>query len=267
MLRETARTAALLTLLAAPIACDSGTEPGPAPAAIDLTARVDVLPTGQTFPLEVLVQDADGSPITSANVEYSSSNNAIATVNGSGVVTGMGEGEVTITATAGAVSDQVSLFIVHFDDPCAEALRIAVGESVRASLQAGDCTDIVTDGSFVDLWFFELTQRTAVTLDLSSADFNAYLWLDRLENDSLVSVAEDDDSGTGTDARIEATLDPGTYFILANNYPDADGVYTLSVTTAAAADPALRGVTVDRVRALPEARIRMPRGRRVHEGS
>ena len=258
MLRETARTAALLTLLAAPIACDSGTDPGPEPATIDLVADVDVLPTGQTTTLETLVQDAEGNPITGANVEYSSSSNAIATVNGSGVVTGTGEGEVTITARAGSVSDQVSLFIVHFEDPCAEALAIQPGESIRASLQAGDCNEIVDDGSFLDLWYFDLAQRSTVTIDLSSDDFDAYLWLDRLENESLVNVAADDNSGTDTDARIVATLDPGTYFILANHYLPDNGVYTLSVTTAAAADPALRGVTVDRVRALPEGRTRTP---------
>lgn len=257
MFRNAFRTVALLALAAAPIACDSGTDPGPAPASIELTALVDVLPAGQTTPLSVLVEDASGNPITDANVQFSSSNDAIATVNSSGVVTGTGEGDVTFTASAGSVSDQVSLFIVDFVDPCAEALRIAVGESVRASLQAGDCTTIIDppDGSFVDLWYFELTQPSTVTVDLSSDDFDAYLWLD---NADFVNLAEDDDSGTDTDARIQITLDPGTYFILANNYPDADGVYTLSVTTAAAADPALRGVSVDRVRVLPEARSRTP---------
>lgn len=255
MFRNAFRTAALLALAAVPIACDSGTDPGPAPASIELTALVDILPARQSTPLAVLVKDASGNPITGANVQYSSSNNAIATVNSSGVVSGTGEGDVTITASAGSVSDQVSLFIVDFADPCAEALRIGVGESIRASLQAGDCTEIIDDGTFVDLWYFELAQRAAVTVDLSSDDFDAYLWLD---NEDFVNLAEDDDSGTGTDARIQITLDPGTYFLLANHYPGADGVYTLSVATTAAADPALRGVSVDRVRVLPGNRSRRP---------
>lgn len=259
MFRTAVKTAALLTVLTVPIACDSGTEPGPVPASIDLTARIDILPAGQTFPLETVVEDASGNPIPNADVQYGSSNNAIATVNASGVVTGTGEGDVTISATAGSVSDEVSLFIVRFDDPCAEALRIGLGESIRASLQTGDCDEILDDGSFVDLWFFELAQRSDVTVDLSSADFNAYLWIDKLENDVLVNVAEDDDSGTGTDARVQAILDPGTYFIIANHYPEADGVYTLSVTTAVAADPALRATAVDRTRALPEVPVRKHR--------
>ncbi|MBW3553469.1 MAG: Ig-like domain-containing protein [Gemmatimonadetes bacterium] len=259
MFRTAVKTAALLTVLAFPVACDSGTEPGPVPASIDLTARIDILPAGQTFPLETVVEDASGNPIPDADVQFGSSNNAIATVDGSGVVTGTGEGDVTISATAGSVSDEVSLFIVRFDDPCAEALHIGLGESVRASLQAGDCVEIVDDGSFVDLWFFELTQRSDVTVDLSSADFDAYLWVDKLENDVLVNVGEDDNSGTGTDARVLATLDPGTYFIIANHHPGADGVYTLSVTTAVAADPALRATAVDRTRALPEVRVRKQR--------
>lgn len=265
MFRTAVKTAALLTVLAAPIACDSGTDPGPVPASIELTARVDILPAGQTFPLETVVKDASGNPIPDADVQYGSSDDAIATVDGSGVITGTGEGDVTISATAGSVSDEVSLFIVRFEDPCAEALRIGLGESIRASLQAGDCIDILDDGSFVDLWFFELAQRSAVTVDLASDDFNAYLWVDKLENDVLVNVAEDDDSGAGTDARVQETLDPGTYFILANNYPDTDGVYTLSVTAAAAADPASSAVTVEgvgavpeRVRVVPQARVRRP---------
>ena len=255
MFRNAFRTAALLALAAVPIACDSGTDPGPAPASIELTALVDILSVGQSTPLAVLVEDATGAAIPGAKVQYTSSDNAIATVNGSGVVSGTGEGDVTITASAGSVSDEVSLFIVDFADPCTEALRIGIGESIRASLQAGDCTEIATDGSFVDIWYFELTQRSAVTVDLSSEDFNAYLWL---ESEDFQTLAQDDNSGPGTDARVHATLDPGTYFLLANNYPQAHGVYTLSVTTAAAADPALRGLRVDRMRALPEARSRRP---------
>ena len=255
MLRTLMKTTALMALVAIPLACDSGTDPVTV-GAVDLIAPVDVLPAGQTVDLEVHVEDDEGDPITNPDVDYESSSTAIATVNQNGVITGVGEGEVIITATSGAFTDEVSLYIFDFTDLCAEALGIPFNEPVRANLQQGDCTEIYNDGSYTDLWFFELTQERAVTVELESADFDTYLEiLDSTGGD----VAADDDSGggvAGTDSRIQQTLPAGTYFILANHYPPETGVYTLTVATSTTADPALRAVTVQRARALPEMGVR-----------
>lgn len=256
MLRTITKTMPVAALLATAIACDSGADL-PVAAAIELSADVDVLPTGQTTNLDVVVRDANGNPITNPGVSFESSSQSVATVSSAGVVTGVADGVVTITATAGTVSDAVSIAIVEMGNPCETALAIQVGEPVRASLQPGDCEEITNDGSFVDLWFFDLAQPASVTIRMTSDEFNTYLWL---VDDQGVDVGEDDDSGGGTDAEIRADLAAGTYFILANNWPaDAWGAYTLSVTTSTTtttADPALRASGSERVRQIPDLRLR-----------
>ncbi|HUG39228.1 MAG TPA: Ig-like domain-containing protein [Longimicrobiales bacterium] len=252
MLRTTLRTTPLVALLAMAIACDSGTEP-PIPAEIELTADVDVLPAGQTRQLEVLVRDENGNAIQNPSVSYQSSSQGVATVSSTGLVTGVGHGMVTITATAGAVSDQVSLEIFDIGDLCTNALGLQVGETVRASLQPGDCTSLVDDGSFADIWFFQLAQQTTVTVSMTSEDLDAYLFL---IDEATGEDFQDDDSGGGTNARIQVALVAGTYLILANTYPGEQGSYTLSVTASTTADPALRTGIPARDREVGALRLR-----------
>src|SRR5438309_1769089 len=59
------------------------------------------LTVGQTVQLTATPKDANGNALTGRTITWSSSDNTIATVNGSGVVTGAGSGgPVTITATS-----------------------------------------------------------------------------------------------------------------------------------------------------------------------
>ena len=73
-------------------------------------ARVEILPNpasvfvSATIPLAATAYDAQGRPIDGAEFTYSSGNTSIATVNASGVVTGVSAGTVSITARTGAVS-------------------------------------------------------------------------------------------------------------------------------------------------------------------
>lgn len=62
---------------------------------------VEVLETVQ---LEASVRDASGASLTGRAVTWSSSDNTVATVSGSGLVTGVSEGTVTITATSEGVN-------------------------------------------------------------------------------------------------------------------------------------------------------------------
>ncbi|MGI8497955.1 MAG: Ig-like domain-containing protein [Gemmatimonadaceae bacterium] len=54
---------------------------------------------GQTVQLAVTVLDARGNPVTGSPVSWSSSNNSVATVSASGVVTAIATGAATVTAT------------------------------------------------------------------------------------------------------------------------------------------------------------------------
>src|SRR5207247_3359231 len=66
---------------------------------------------GQTVQLTATPQDASGTALTGRVVTWASSNTAVATVNGSGVVTGMAAGPATITATSGGESGRAEISV------------------------------------------------------------------------------------------------------------------------------------------------------------
>lgn len=70
-----------------------------------------VLP-GRTLQLSALVLDSRGNLLSDQDVSWSSSNPAFATVSDAGLVTGLSEGAVTITAEVGSLSDGGALSVV-----------------------------------------------------------------------------------------------------------------------------------------------------------
>ena len=81
-----------------------GTRLAPAPSAPAAVARVLLSPDsttvapGKTVQLTARVEDASGNPVSDRNLDWISYDASVATVNG-GVVTGVGAGTATITAT------------------------------------------------------------------------------------------------------------------------------------------------------------------------
>jgi len=70
-------------------------------ASVTVNPATASLTVGQTVQLTATPKDANGNPLTGRTITWSSSDNTIATVNGSGLVTGVGAGgPVTITATS-----------------------------------------------------------------------------------------------------------------------------------------------------------------------
>ena len=113
---------------------------------------------------------------------------------------------------------------------CSTLGPLAVGTTASGTLGIGSCQYI--DNTFVDVYQVTLTDTTTIDLELDSAAFDAYLTL--LDGKGNL-LAQDDDSGGGTNARIVQQLAAGTYYVLAKQfggyYPA--GAYTLSLT----ADP------------------------------
>jgi hypothetical protein len=105
--------------------------------------------------------------------------------------------------------------------------EIRTGERVLGSLEVGDIT--LEDSSFADLWMYRARAGHTVTIDLFSEDFDAYLLIG---NEGAERLAEDDDSGEGTDSRISFTPTESTsYGIVVNSYSENGvGRYALSVT-------------------------------------
>ncbi len=76
---------------------------------VDVTPAADTLAQGGTASLTATVRSVVGNTVPGQTVTWSTSNAAVATVDASGVVTAVGPGAVSITATAGARTGAAAL--------------------------------------------------------------------------------------------------------------------------------------------------------------
>ena len=121
----------------------------------------------------------------------------------------------------------------------AEATRVAQSvpefEPLTMTGVLDENSQVLNDGSFFNVHPFEGLAGQIVVIDLMSDEFDAYLLLRSPDNNL---IAQDDDWGSGTNARITLTLPTtGTYGILANSFAAGEtGNYQLTVQPGTAAD-------------------------------
>lgn len=112
---------------------------------------------------------------------------------------------------------------------------LPLNTTTSGSLSSSDCTvnDVLGngDGSFSDKYNFSLVSSSDVRISMSSATLDSFL---RLLNADETVIAQDDDSGSGFDATINASLGAGSYFVLANSATNVavTGDYAIVVSTA-----------------------------------
>jgi pre-peptidase len=99
---------------------------------------------------------------------------------------------------------------------------------IEAALSSEDPRDKARANSSCHVHEFELSPAKNYVIDMTSARFDAYL---RLEDATGKQIAEDDDSGGGTNARILfRPRTPGTYRIIATTYDGGTfGAYRLTI--------------------------------------
>jgi len=140
-----------------------------------------------------------------------------------------------------------NVFTALVTDDGSKGIRsIDVGDLVTGSLDATD--NQLDDGSYYDAWMFTLASPSQVVVEMRSSAVDAFVTLYRGKPRALgESVGYDDDGAGGTDARLVASLEAGTYTIMANSYGGGDtGEYELSlvsvgnVTAPAPGTPAAR---------------------------
>src|SRR2546428_5560242 len=108
--------------------------------------------TGQTVQLTATPRDANGAPLSGRVVTWSSNNAAVATVNGSGLVTGVATGSATITATSegqngtSAISVSVPVASVTVSPATASILG---GQTVQLTATPKDANGNVLNGRTV----------------------------------------------------------------------------------------------------------------------
>lgn len=117
---------------------------------------------------------------------------------------------------------------------CTDTGTLALGATVQGSLDSSDCVD--GQGRYREAWSLGLDTAASVQLDLSSASFDAFLILQDADGNE---IARDDDGGGGTNSRLTASLDAGSYRVVASSFsPGATGDYTLSAGAPSAASTA-----------------------------
>jgi Bacterial pre-peptidase C-terminal domain len=110
---------------------------------------------------------------------------------------------------------------------CGSKGTLAPGGSIAGILTFTACQ--FSDATFADVYAITLDADGSIDLRLNSSDFDAYLVLQDAKGNLL---AQDDDGGGGTNARIQQKLPAGTYYVYAKpfaNYYSLGG-YTLTLS-------------------------------------
>ena len=105
---------------------------------------------------------------------------------------------------------------------CTESQAYTIGATVTGLLFTDDCP--TPDGKFMELYEFTVAAQRAVTIDLTSDEFDALLYIFNAEG---AIVARNDDNGISLDSRIRTTLPAGTYSIGVTSFDNSEGEFTL----------------------------------------
>ncbi len=91
---------------------------------VSVSASMDpVIAVGWTIQLTATVTAADGNTVSMADLSWETSNPDVATVNSTGLVTGTGPGEVTVTAKYQGLGGSVALTVIEADLDAIAQLR------------------------------------------------------------------------------------------------------------------------------------------------
>ena len=114
-----------------------------------------------------------------------------------------------------------------------ECEQIITGDGTVRGAWTEGCDSVARSGHHARYYRMTVSDEASVTIDLES-EIDAYLFLRRGESrsgDSLNDHASDDDAGEGRNARVEETLEAGTYTIEATTYAAGEtGNFTLTVS-------------------------------------
>lgn len=193
---------------------------------IELSTDAQPVRVGENFQLTATAFSASGEQLT-RSLDWASSNTSVANVSGTGMVSAVGPGTATISASADGASASATIYAV--DIPCAVDGTLRRGESGNGTL--GPCS--FTSGDFggrsVDFWFLYVPGTATVDISLSSGEFDTYLIL---TDPSLSILDENDDaSGTTLNSRLSLQLSPGVYVIGVTSYDSGEtGSYQLTIS-------------------------------------
>ncbi len=138
----------------------------PPVARVEVTPATATIPVGGTIQFTARAFDASNQEIAGAPFTWSSSNTSVATIDGSGVATGVSTGATTIKATAGGKNDTAALTVVARTITINEVLADPPADDETTSAVEGDANrDGVRDTS--DDEFVELVNALNRSVNLS----------------------------------------------------------------------------------------------------
>jgi len=93
-------------------------------------------------------------------------------------------------------------------------------------------TDFIFNNRFLDLVQIEVSTESTVIIGLNSSTFDTNLLLVDIVNNEVGNlVLQNDDSGSGTNSRLETTLSPGTYWLGITSFSASEsGNYDIAIT-------------------------------------
>lgn len=140
------------------------------------------------------------------------------------------EDALTSSETNGAEPSEASGAIENVAPPAASNLPVSRVEHGRLEDSDARVTD---DDSPYDDYSFGGQAGWGVRIDMSSSEFDTYLWLLGPDGEAIV---QDDDSGRGTDSSIVFVLPTnGQYTVRANSYDELGrGAYELRIVAGPA---------------------------------
>lgn len=214
----------------------------PVPTAVAVTPEVVALAAlGQTKQLVASVKHQAGRVMGAADVSWSSTDTAVATVDSAGLVTAVSNGAATVTATAGTVSESVTVSVAQTVSsitvlPAAVELS-GLGATAQLTAEMFDANGNVVVGvelSWESSDVAVLTVNTGglvTTAGAGTATITATAGA--ASNAATVTAAGFTLSGTVSDARIEGLALAGAIARLSNGTrdsvtTDADGQYRFS---------------------------------------
>jgi len=197
----------------------------PVPTAVAVTPdTVAFTALGQTRQLAASVRHQAGLVMTAPDVAWSSTDTAVATVDGSGLVTAVGNGAATVTATSGTVSESATVSVAQTVasvtvSPAAVELS-GLGATAQLTAEASDANGHLVAGADFS---WESSDVAVLTVNTSGLVTTAGAGTARItatagtaSSAATVTVAGFTLSGSVSDARVEDLALPGAIVRLSN---------------------------------------------------
>lgn len=172
---------------------------------------------------EVSETDDDGAGGTNSRIDFT------------------GDGQTWLIRANSLSGGETGSFVLSVSDlgpvPVVRTTAIEFGQSLQGVLTSTDA--VAEDESYFDCYVFTGRPKEPVVVEMRSGEFDAYTAVYRGGVCDGEQLAVDDDSGGGTDSRLETTLPAsGAYSIRANSLGSGEvGAYRITLTGGAAVIP------------------------------